>query len=275
MIKEFVKVIKDKKSLSSLDDSFVEKLVQDFLDKNEKIKDKLVKHNKPLKSKEFDILLKDIRKKLHEVYGVFNLSDVKLDDLKRKLKGEISGDVIEEHRKLLVCHRSSKERIDDYSFIYDKIFSITGKPRSILDLACGLNPLSFPFMELKKVDYFAYDVSTKDCKFLKDYFSLMKKFGLNGKAVAVDLLHVGKMPKVDVCFLFKVLDSLEALERNYSYELFKKIDAKFVVVSFSMKSIGGVSKLKKRNWFINFLEKEKYSYESFETGNEVFYVVKY
>ena len=245
------------------------------MDKNKKIKDKLVKHNKPLKSKEFDILLKDIRKKLHEVYGIFNLSDVKLDDLKRKLKGEISGDVIEEHRKLLVCHRSSKERIDDYSFIYDKIFSITGKPRSILDLACGLNPLSFPFMELKKVDYFAYDVSTKDCKFLKDYFSLMKKFGLNGKAVAVDLLHVGKMPKVDVCFLFKVLDSLEALERNYSYELFKKIDAKFVVVSFSMKSIGGVSKLKKRNWFINFLEKEKYSYESFETGNEVFYVVKY
>lgn len=271
MIKEFVKVIKDKKSLRNLDDNFVERLIQDYLDKNKKIKDKLLQHNKSLKSKEFDILLKEIRRKLHEVYGIFNLASPSLDSLKKKLK--VGSDLIEEHRKVLLKHRSSKERIDDYSFVYDRIFSITGKPKSILDLACGLNPLSFPFMKVKKVNYFAYELSTKDCKFLNEYFKLMKKFGLNGKAVAVDLLHVGKLPKVDICFLFKVLDSLEALKKDYSYELFKKIKAKFIVVSFATRSICSVKSLGKRNWFVRFLEEEGYSYESFETVNEKFYII--
>jgi len=272
MIKEFVKTIKDKKSLKNLDDSFVEKLILDYLDKHLKLKKKLVEHPKVLKSKEFDVLLKEVRKKLHEVYGVFNLGVISLDGLRKALEGE--GDVAEEHKKLLMKHKSSMERIDDYEFIYEKIFSVTGKPKSVLDLACGLNPLSFVFMGLKKVDYYAYEVSSKDVKFLKEYFKLMKGKGLNGKGVAVDLLHAGKFPKTDVCFLFKTLDSLEALKKDYSYELFDKINSKFIVVSFATKSIGGRGKLGDRKWFLRFLEKKKYRYEGFELGNEVFYVVR-
>jgi 16S rRNA (guanine(1405)-N(7))-methyltransferase len=275
MIKNFVKAIKDKKSLRNLDNNFIEKLVQDYLKNNKKIRKRLFEHNKPLKSREFNVLLKDIRRKLHEIYGVFNLSSPSLVSLRKKLKGKkINEEAIKEHRKLLECHKSSKERIDDYGFIYNKIFSVTGTPKSVLDLACGLNPLSFPFMNLKKVDYFAYELSIKDCKFLNDYFSLMKRFGLNGKCTAIDLLHVGKLPKVDVCFLFKVLDSLEVLKKNYSYELFRKIKAKFIVVSFATKSICGINRLGRRNWFVKFLDKENYSYEIFETCNEKFYVIK-
>ena len=101
MIKEFVKTIKDKKSLKNLDDGFVEELVLDYLDKHPKLKKKMVEHPKVLKSKEFDILLKEIRKKLHEVYGIFNLGNPNLDGLKGK------GDIVEEHKKLLMKHKSS------------------------------------------------------------------------------------------------------------------------------------------------------------------------
>jgi len=259
MIDDFVKEIKKKKSLKGLDDSFVEKLVVSYLNSNKKVKEKLMGHPKPLKSKEFKSLLKEIRGKLHEVYGVFDLG---VKDLKR-FDGSADW-----HKRILKRHKSTYERVDDYEFIYDEIFRRVGKAGSVLDLGCGLNPLSYRFIN-RKLKFYCCDVSQKDVDFLNEYF---KVSGISGKAFACDLTEIRSLPKSDICFVFKLLDSLESLKKGVTSELFGKLKCKYAVVSFSTQSIGGRKKIPERKWFVGFLK--DYSYEVFETLNEKFYVVK-
>lgn len=272
MLNEFVREIKKKKTLRNLDDSFVRSLTEEYLGNNKKLYLKLLEHKKPLKSREFKILLKDIREKLHEIYGVFDLGKKDIEKFKKFKK--IDDEFIDLHVSLLKKHKSSFERVNDYEKIYSKIFEITGKPSSILDLGCGLNPLSFIFMKLKKVDYYASELSGKDASFLNDYFKIMKKFGLNGKAFSCDLIHAKELPKEDVVFMFKLIDTLESLKKNISYELIDKVKAKYLVVSFSLVSIGGRTKLPERGWFLKLLREKKLNYETFKVNEELFYVIR-
>jgi len=87
-------------------------------------------------------------------------------------------------------------------------------------------------------------------------------------------LRVRKFPEVDVCFLFKALDTLEDLERNYSEKLLKKIHAKFVVVSFPTMSIGGRNPIRQRGWFFRMMRKLGYSADTFELENEIFCIIR-
>lgn len=276
MIDGFVSEIKKKKNLNSLPNDFVKDLILSFFKKYPKLEDNLKKHPKPLKSKDFKFMLKEIRKTLHDVYGVFILGEKDLKPLKEHLKKtkKLDEEALQLHSELLSSHKSSAERLNFYPEIYENIFSHTGKPKSILDLACGLNPLSFPWMGLEKVDYFASELTEQDSKFIQEYFHIIKPFGLNGKAFAMNLVKFKKLPKTDICFLFKTLDSLEDLEKDYSEKLLKKIPAKFVVVSFPTMSIGGRNPIRQRGWFLRMMRNLGYSAESFEIENEIFYMIK-
>lgn len=276
MISKFVSEIKKKRNLRSLPDDFVQDLVVEFFKRYPKSEKILENHVKPLKSKEFKFMMKEIRKKLHDVYGVFILKEKCLKSLKEHLKKtkKLDEKALQLHTALLSCHQSSFERMDFYYEIYKNIFSITGKPKSILDLACGLNPLSFPFMGLKKLAYFAMELTCDGSKFVQEYFDIMQPFGLNGRAFAMNLMKLKKLPKSDVCFLFKVLDSLECLEKNYSEEILGKIDSKFIVVSFPTVSIGGKNPIKQRGWFFRMLRENNLKAETFEIENEIFYIIK-
>lgn len=276
MIENFISEIKKKKNLSPLPDSFVKNLVEDFFKKYPNLEESLKVHPKPLKSKNFKFMLKEIRKKLHGLYGVFILSrkDLRpLEDHIKKVK-KLDEKALQLHTKILNSHKSSAERLDYYSNIYEKIFSYTGKPKTILDLACGLNPVSFPWMGLENVEYFAYELTEEDSKFIQHYFDIMKLFGLKGKAFAADLIKTKRFPNADVCFLFKILDSLEDLEKNYSKNLLKKIPSKFLVVSFPTMSIGGKNPIRQRGWFFRMMRELNYSAESFEIENELFFIIK-
>ena len=46
---------------------------------------------------------------------------------------------------LLLTHVSTQERAPDYPLFYQKLFEVLAPPRTILDLGCGLHPLSYPF----------------------------------------------------------------------------------------------------------------------------------
>jgi len=276
MIDKLVSEIKKKKNLRSLPRDFVRDLIIQFFRKYPNLEEDLKKHPKPLKSRDFKFMLKEIRKTLHDIYGVFILRKKDLKQLKEHLKKtkKLDEEALRMHRELLSSHKSSEERLNFYSEIYENIFSYTGKPKSILDLACGLNPLSFPWMGLKKVGYFASELTEEDSKFIQEYFNIMKPFGLNGKSFAMNLLKLKKLPEVDICFLFKTLDSLEDLEKDYSEKLLKKISAKFIIVSFPTMSIGGKNPIKQRGWFLRMMRTLNVKAETFDIENEIFYIIK-
>jgi len=281
---EFLKKLADdiisKKELSGLNHGFVIEKIKKTFDLDGKLKKRILGkvercsgYEQFRRTKEHDELLKKTRSELREVYGVFILEDYKkrtalLEELKRNPSREA-------HDKILALHQSTKERLPYYDYVYRKIFETTGIPRKIVDLACGLNPVSYPYMECR-AEYLACDISDEDMKFIEEYF---KARNIKGAAVRVDLIKddvAGLTAGFDVCFLFKALDSLEATKRNISRTIMKNISSSHVVVSFATKSIGGKKSIgnERRSWFDKLIKKERWDCSVFELPNEIFYIIK-
>ena len=273
--KFIINLIKQKKELSGISSDFIEELLNECIRKNKPFWLKIESHPKLEKSRELKILVKEIRKKLREIYGVFNIDLSKRNNALKELESAVKNkaslnEIIEIHKKILLTHKSTRERLDYYHEIYKNIFSITGKPSSILDIGSGLNPLSFIFMNLKSITYVATEFTEEDCQFLNSYFRIMKSFGIKGNAVRMDLTKSNNFPESDICFMFKILDSLESLKPNITKELLSSINSKFIVVSFPKKTISGKPISTKRlAWFKKLIQ----NYKTFEIENEIFYII--
>lgn len=264
---ELIKKIIDKKDLNNLPNKIVLEKLEKHL--TPKIKTKYEElGTRFFRSKEFTILKKQVRNELREIYGVF----YEKGDRNKLLNELIKNPSTINHLKLLELHKSSKERIPYYDIIYKKIFAITGKPKTILDLASGYNAFSYPFMNVN-AKIISVDLSDKDASFIQQYYD---RSGINGTAIALDLTKETSLKhlrdwKVDVCFLFKALDSIESVKRNFSKELLEAINAKYTIISFPTKSLGGKKEIKteRRKW----LEKKFTIQEKFELANEIFYII--
>ncbi len=267
--------IKSKKQIEDLDDSFILEKVEKFFLTNGNIRKRLEvefseKGEKVIKSKLFKEVLKNIRSEIGIVYGSFLTKDF------NKKEKQIKSDF----EKLVMYHKSSRERSDYYNEIYSKIFSWYKPKFGICDLACGLNPISYLIIQNEfklKLNYFVSDLNPSDMNFLNDFFKLNK---INGIAKNYDLTNLKfledeNLKKCDLVFLFKALDSFEFVKKDISKEILRKLPQKKIVVSFPTKSLVSKQefKIEKRNWFFNFLEKEEWSYETFEVENELFLLI--
>lgn len=153
------------------------------------------------------------------------------------------------------------------------IFERIGKARSVLDMGCGLAPLDFPFKK-HKIDYYACDISRSDIEKANE---LVRK-GLVKKAFVFDMVYgdYSKLPEVDACFLFKVLEGLNMAEKDISERIFRKLKCRWIVASFAKKSIGGRKEIKKqgRVWLMKLLNRMKWKYEILNSDDEIFFVIK-
>ncbi|MBU1976100.1 MAG: hypothetical protein KKG59_06885 [Nanoarchaeota archaeon] len=277
LVKELTIDIKKKKELHSLDDDFVSERINLFLKNNSKVYATLKKKDisKVKRSKEYTHIMKIIRKDLREAYGMFILPSYD----KKRVDGEMNN--------ILATHQSSKERMHNYLDIYGRIWKSmdTKKTVQILDLGCGMNPVSAPIiidMTKANITYSAYDISSQDMKFLNQYF---KEHKIKGTATALDLSKEEEFHKIKVsekeyvvCFMFKLLDTLETIKRHTSKKLvaYMTTVADIIVVSFPKTGISGKKNIHtdRRSWFETFLHKESCKYEIFEVVNEIFYIIQ-
>lgn len=275
MKNELIKKIKQNKKYKSISDSVVKREIEDYFRSNPKAG--------------FDKqTVKEVRKKLHRIYSSYqtgkkNKRDLYLKELKILVSDRSSDDVKFNDLidKLLSVAISTKERLDDYEYVYGEIFRITGKPKVIVDLGAGLNPLSYPLMGLEKVDYYSYDIDEEDVKFLNEYYKIMNKNGLKGKAGVLDVRDLDEVDKVmktvksDVVFMFKLIDLIDD-KKKVSEELIKVLmrRTKFIVASFATRTLGRKNmKLPRRRGFELMLDRIGLQWKSFSTSNEIFYVV--
>ena len=266
MIKELIKNIKQKKELAELDDKFIKEELTQFFKREPKIFKKLNENPNP-KSKEYKQTVKEVRAKLRRSYGLFRV-EKETKNLKELVKKK-------DYQKILEPHSSTKERLSFYNQLYKKIFKITGIPKTILDLGAGFNPLSYSYMNLKNVDYYAYDLSREEVKILNQYF---KDKNINGKAGILDLLQtekVKKLPKADLAFLFKMTDVLDKGKgHKTSEQIINAIPAKFIIVSFPTLTMSG-KKMNhpRRGWIELMTQRLGYKFELIEFSNELFYCI--
>ncbi|MEA3378767.1 MAG: hypothetical protein U9Q69_03945 [Nanoarchaeota archaeon] len=267
-LRKLVEDIRKKKELNDLSYDFILGLLKEYIKINSHLNKNIGWISNP-KSKNYKKTIKDLRKILREVYGVFKDKDFLTKEI---LLEDISGlKDIDAHIELLKLHASTKERLPYYFEVYGKIVGLVDKMDTILDLGAGFNPLSMPFMDFKIKNYCAVELTENDVIFLNKYF---KKVHVRGHAIVKDLTKVGDLPQVDVCFIFKLLDTLETLKKDVSEEILKGLNARWVIISFATKSLGGKKNISKNRlkWFKEIIK--NYEYKEFEIPNEIFFVIK-
>ncbi len=275
--------VREKKELRNLDEDIIREKVLNYADKNRKFIDKLLaseKKEKVFSSKEFKKIIKDLRRYFREIYGVFIEKNYwKIDKFMQNLSKDNG---IEAHDFLLKLHKSTKERLPHYDEIYSQIFSFIDikNKKKLVDLGSGLNPLSYIYMKNYFVpeEYTAVELNKKDCDIIRKYFEIT---GIKGRVFNIDLSkeeNLKKIPKGDIVFMFKLLDSLETQNYNITHKIFDFLMEKeysCFVVSFPTKTLGGKKRIDiyKRKWFEKIITKYNIKYESFSVSNEKFYIL--
>ena len=245
--------VKEKKEYSGLNDNFVRRVMKPYE----------LKYNvyEPKQRKKF---VKEVRAKLRELYGAFLLpTNKKRNDALNKIK---SWDDKEGCERVLKMHISTKERYRYYEKIYSWLKSKT-PVYTVFDIGCGYNIFSMPW--LGNVHYYGLEINKDDVDFCNAY---LNKFQLTGAIRYGDVFDFEKFMKVDVVFLFKVLEGFEALERGFTEKLLKKLDCDYILVSFATRSLGGgkVISEKRLKWFlelVDVVERKKF-------GDEVYFLCR-
>ncbi|MGC8971183.1 MAG: hypothetical protein ACP5K2_03145 [bacterium] len=220
-------------------------------------------------------LIKAVKNRLHQTYGAFLSKEEsqKLRELVSILEKDRS-DIKGIAKMILQLHQSTRERIDIYGELYREIFDTVSKPSSILDLACGLNPFSIPWMNIEgPINYYAYDIDAVVIESINKFLAILSYPQL---ARVKDVLFEEVEECVDVCFIFKFLPTAERIKRGLSVKLLETIRSKFIVVSFPLKSLSGKEKGMSDNYgrlFEPILQRGHYIVKRFILINEMFYIL--
>lgn len=181
---------------------------------------------------------------------------------------------------ILRKHISTRERLSHYQEIYKRILGDC-KEASIIDLGAGINGFSYNFFVKSgvKINYIAIESVGQLAELMNFYF---KKNRLNARTIHMSLFEKEKVretikrsKKPRIIFLFKVIDALETLKRDYSQELISEIISLSdkIVVSFAMKSLGNRQKFRaKRDWIIDFIKERYRVLDDFVLGGERYLV---
>ncbi len=186
------------------------------------------------------------KKKLHQIYGAyFQGTDTKrLEKLLQKHPEKDDSFF----KEVLELHISTKERIEFLPTFYNSIFKELSPFETFIDLACGLNQFTFPWMEKIQpgVKYLGFDINADIA--IKST-ELFKEMGLPVEVQYGDLLNgLPELPQGNpVCF-FKTLPCLEQQEKGIGKKLLRQLTDREVVLSFPAASLTGKNKGMKENY---------------------------
>ena len=237
--------------------------------------------------------VKATRNKLHQTAGAFLDDRPRYDQWLADLSAERRAQSVEQSVPFLnsqfsilnspfarACeramhhHASTRERLPLLETFYTTLFAGLPPVTSILDLACGLNPLAIPWMPLAPgAAYYACDLYGDQAAFLNQFFALI---GVPGEAFVCDLIAGAPTQRADVALALKLLPVLEQRAKGASLALLRAIDAPRIVVSFPTQSLGGRGKGMAQNyaaWFTALVGGEGWEVRRHEFAGELAFVV--
>jgi 16S rRNA (guanine(1405)-N(7))-methyltransferase len=151
-------------------------------------------------------------------------------------------------RAIMAHHASTRERLAILDELYAAIIAKLPPIRSVLDLACGLNPLSALWLP-DLTHYYAYDIYCDLADFLNGFFRLI---GVQGGAYAQDVLSNPPAQRADLALLMKALPCLAQFDAMASERLLDQLQAAYLVVTFPSRSLGGRAKGMVENYSARF-----------------------
>lgn len=204
--------------------------------------------------------IKATKNKLHQVAGAY-LDEPRYDAWLSELRSaweadgtsatDDMGDMGERRRRaalrsVLARHASTRERLPILDQFYAQTLASLGPIRSVLDIACGLNPLTLRWAPLAdEARYYAYDIYGDLMAFLGGYFALEQadgRPGLRGIAETRDVIASPPQQRADLALLLKAIPCLEQSDRGAGERLLRSIRADHLLISFPAHSLGGRNK---------------------------------
>lgn len=218
---------------------------------------------------------KAAKARLHQFYGSY-VNDGWVKRAEKTLAELACGGIgaQEAAAALLALHSSTRERLGYIEECYGKIFSVCGKPATVLDIACGLNPVSFRLMGMNGVQLTADDAGSAVTDILNRFFAAAAM--PDARAYACDVTAELPQGRFDLALVMKFLPLAERLEKGGAVKLMNSIDARHIAVSFPTRSLSGRNVGMERNyseWFEG-LGFNGEIMERFISGDEVFYIIK-
>ena len=221
--------------------------------------------------------LKTVRRKLHQITAPY-LGDPDYKNATSEMQAAFLVDdpaaVQNCCREIMASHASTRERLQLLGDFYLRLFEICGKPATLLDLACGLNPLSWRWMGLPAgTSYRVYDIHAPRVTFLNEYFRLE---GIAGKAIMGDILVSPPDEKADAAFLFKEAHRFEERESGSNRALWRGLKVKTLFVSLPPFSLTGRHDLtaKNRKLVTECIAGEEWRVSEISFSNEQVFVIE-
>jgi len=221
--------------------------------------------------------LKETLTRLHQVGGAYlnqkiNYSDwlIQFSNLASPSDSEFKKTCL----RMMQLHASTKERVPIIEYLFSESLSQIGPIHSVLDLACGLNPLSIPWMPLvEDCVFYACDIFTDMVDFVNGFINLSK---LKGEAFCCNLAESIPAHKVQLALLLKTMPCLEQLDKRIIPQILEKINADHLLVSYPVYSISGKQKgmmSTYKNHFAQLIMDSKWHSQEFVFKSELVYLL--
>lgn len=188
--------------------------------------------------------VKAVRNKLHQVGSAYQEKPPPYDKWLAELAtlpADLADPAVHAFlQRLLPAHTSTRERVPILPRFFRECLAELGGVESVLDIACGLNPLVIPWMPLKQgFTYTACDIYSDMVDFLNQYFT---HFGINGTALVADVTKSIPAFDAQLTLVLKTIPCLEQLDKDAGRTLLTSISSPNILVSFPARSLGGRAK---------------------------------
>lgn len=215
--------------------------------------------------------IKSTKNKLHQTAAVYQ-NRMRYDDWLHQL--QTTDDPQSTCRDILPAHTSTAERVPILDEFFATCLAELAPVHSVLDIACGLNPLAVPWMPLAEgATYHAYDIFDDLAAFLNQALPLL---GVGGHAHSLDIGQHIPRQDAQVALILKTLPCLEQVDKSISLRLMEQLNTPYLLVSFPVRSIGGRQKGMATHYDAHFralLAEKPWRIQRFDFDTELAYLV--
>jgi 16S rRNA (guanine(1405)-N(7))-methyltransferase len=225
------------------------------------------------KRRSYKEVVKSVKNKLHQVGGAYLDPTMPYAAWLEKLRFAYDldeGQFRTTLRGLMGHHASTRERLPFLDEFYATCMAGLPAVNSVLDVACGLNPLAIPWMGLAEgARYTAVDIYRDMMSFLSE---AMAFFGVVSQAMMADVITACPTQSFDLALVLKTIPCLDQLNKSAGKLLLDAIQANVMLVSFPLRSLGGMDVGMAINYEKRFLELasgKRWKIDRFEFSNEL------
>ncbi len=220
--------------------------------------------------------VKAAKNKLHQIGGAY--FEAKLDYAAMLQQLKSAADSPDSFRQtchdLMRRHASTRERLPILADFYT-ILADLPDIRVVMDIACGLNPLTSPWFPFAQpVEYIAYDIYADMIAFIGAYLQLA---GMNGRASVRDVISRPPTEPADLILILKTLPVLEQAEKGAASRLLDALNGRYLLITFPAQSLGGRGKGMVQTYesqFYAWADGRNWQIERFEFSTELAFLVK-